>query len=263
MPFETIRVQTDRRGVATVTLDRPAAHNAMSTGMMTEVPEAIAGLEEDASVRAIVLTGAGKSFCAGGDLKWMRSVLSLPTEERLENSRRIANMLGALAALSKPLIGRINGPAYGGGVGLVSVCDVAIASDAAKFGLTEVRLGLIPANIAPYVVARMGGTNAREVFFNGRIFDAEEAQRLQLVNRVVPAGDLDAAIEEEVTPVLACGPEAVAATKRLVAHIGRHGSAASIDYAMAQLAEIWKGDEAREGIMAFLEKRPPAWSRKP
>jgi len=152
------------------------------------------------------------------------------------------------------------GPAYGGGVGLVAVCDVAIAARGARFGLTEVRLGLLPANIGPYVVARLGPAKAREILFNGKLFAAEEAERLGLVSRAVDAAELDAAVEREAGYFLQCGPQAVARTKALVRHIARHGPSESIDYAIAGLADAWEGDESKEGIAAFFAKRKPRWA---
>lgn len=261
MTFETLLLETDARGVGRLTFNRPEAHNAINPKMMDEIPEAVRQLEADADVRVVVLTGAGKSFCAGADLKWMQSVLGLPVDERIDHSRKIAGLLGALNAFPKPLIGRVNGAAYGGGVGLMSVCDVVIAARGARFGLTEVRLGLIPANIGPYVVKRLGEAKARQVFFNGKLFDADEALGLGLVSQVVAPEELDDAVAREVGFVLDCGPEAVAASKRLVAHIDRHGTAASIDFAIAELAEVWRGAESHEGITAFLEKRAPSWRR--
>lgn len=262
MGFETILLDIDDRGVARLTLNRPQAHNAMSARLMQEVPAAVQRVSADKTVRAVVLTGAGESFCAGGDLKWMQEVRQLAADKRLAESRRVANILGALDSLSVPLIGRVNGPAYGGGVGLMSVCDVVVAVADACFSLSEVKLGLIPANIGPYVVKRLGEANARRVMLNAMRFDAAEAQRLGLVSRVVAADALDAAVAEEIDFILACGPEAVAATKRLIAYIDRHGPEASIDHAMAELARIWEGDESREGIAAFFDRRPPTWKKE-
>lgn len=260
--FETIRVETDGRGVATLTLARPDVHNAMNAAMMEEIPAAAAALEADDAVRAVVLTGEGETFCAGGDLKWMQGQRALEPAARIEGSRKIAVLLGALNNLPKPLIGRINGPAYGGGVGLMSVCDIVIAPAGAKFGLTEVKLGLIPANIGPYVVTRMGEANARQVFLNARLFDAGEARGLGLVSQVVFPEELDGAVEREIGFILKCGPEAVGATKRLIAQIARDGAAGSIDYAMEALAEAWERGESAEGIDAFFAKRPPNWDPK-
>jgi len=260
MTYRTIDVAVDARGVARLTLNRPEAHNAFSTEMMEEIAAAAGRLDRDPAARVVVLTGAGESFCAGGDLKWMETVLDLAPEARVAASRKIADLLAALDRLSKPLIARVNGQAYGGGVGLISVADIAVAAEDARFGLTEVRLGLIPANIGPYVVKRLGEARAREVMLGGRRFGVEEALRIGLIARAVPADGLDAAVEEEIAGFLASAPQAIADTKRLVAHIARHGAEASIDHAMARLAETWAGEEAREGITAFLERRKPAWT---
>ncbi len=170
-------------------------------------------------------------------------------------------MLQALNTLGKPVIGRVNGAAYGGGVGMAAVCDSVVAAETAKFGLTEVRLGLIPATISPYVVARMGEGNARAVFFSGRIFDAEEARALGLVTRVVAPEALDAAVEAEVAPYLAAAPAAVAAAKRLARSLGPRIDAEVIEATIARLADTWETPEAQAGIAAFFEKRPPPWGR--
>ncbi len=162
-------------------------------------------------MRAVVLTGEGESFCAGGDLDWMRQQFEATRQEREAQAMKLARMLRALNELPKPLIGRVNGQAFGGGLGMMSVCDVAIAADSARFAFTETRLGLIPATIAPYVVARMGEANARRVFMSARMFDAQEASRLGLVAKVVPAGELDTAIAAETKPYLSCSPQAVPA----------------------------------------------------
>jgi methylglutaconyl-CoA hydratase len=261
MSFETLAIETDGRGVARLTLNRPESHNALSAAMLEELPRAAAALASDPAVRVVVLTGAGESFCAGGDLRWMQEVSKLDRAGRIRESRKIATLLASLDGLPKPLIGRINGQAYGGGLGLISVCDVAVAARGARFGLTEVRLGLIPANIGPYVVKRLGEARAREVFFNGKLFDAEEALRLGLVSQVAEPPALDAAVEREADLVLKCGPRAVAMAKGLLRHIAGHGAAESVDHAMALLAEAWEGEESREGIAAFFAKRKPGWTR--
>lgn len=260
MTYQTLTLEKDDRGVARLTLNRPEAHNALSAAMLEELPEAARALGEDESVRAVVLTGAGESFCAGGDLRWMQEVRRLDRDGRIVESGKIARVLAALDRLSKPLVGRINGQTYGGGVGLISVCDVSIAVRGARFGLTEVRLGLIPGNVGPYVVERLGEARAREIFFNAKLFDADEALRLGLVSQVVEPAALDAAIEREVALFLKCGPRAVAAAKALVRHIARHGPDDSIDYAIERFAEIWEDEESQEGIAAFFEKRKPNWT---
>ncbi|SHH26450.1 crotonase/enoyl-CoA hydratase family protein [Marivita hallyeonensis] len=254
-----IRTDVDARGVATLTLARADKHNALSAEMMTALEKAARDLAEDGSVRAVVLAAEGKTFCAGGDLAWMRAQFDMDPDTRRTESRRIATMLGALYDLPQPLIGRVHGNAFGGGVGLVSVCDVAIGVDGTKLGFTETRLGLIPANIGPYVIARMGGTRASEVFMSARLFDAAEAVRLNLLSRTVDAGDLDAAVEAEVLPYLSCAPGAVAEAKALMRDLTGRVTEAQIDMAIDALARRWQSDEAREGVGAFFDKRKPDW----
>ncbi|MEJ6392277.1 crotonase/enoyl-CoA hydratase family protein [Gymnodinialimonas sp. 2305UL16-5] len=257
--MQTLEQEIDARGVATLRLNRPQAHNAMDAVMIAELRQAVEDLGADPAVRVVVLTGAGESFCAGGDLGWMQDQMASDAATRAAGARALAEMLGALDAMPKPLIGRINGQAYGGGIGLMSVCDVAIALDNARFGLTEVRLGLIPATIGPYVIARMGAARARRVFFSGRLFGAEEAVALGLLARVVSADDLDVAIAREVAAYLAAAPGAVAAGKALVAELGGSTRAADVEASIQALVTRWEGDEAAEGIAAFFEKRKPAW----
>jgi methylglutaconyl-CoA hydratase len=260
MTWQTIRLEADARGVARLTLDRPDRHNVLSGQMCDEIREAAARIDADPALRVAVLTGAGASFCAGGDLAWMRIQLDGDRARRIAEARRIADMLFALNSLGKPLIGRVNGAAYGGGVGMMSVCDAVVAVDTARFGLTETRLGIIPATISPYVIARIGEARGRAVVFSGRIFEVEEARGLGLVTRVAPAGGLDAAVEAEIAPYFATAPAAVAAAKRLVRSLGPRIDAALIEETVGRLADAWETPEAREGITAFLEKRRPAWA---
>ncbi len=261
MSYETILIERDDRGVARLVLNRVEKHNAMSARMIVELREAAAELAADDAVRVVVLTGAGKSFCAGGDLGWMQAQMAADAATRGDEAGKLAGMLGALNRLPKPLIGRVQGQAFGGGMGLISVCDVAIGVAGAKFGLTETRLGLIPATIGPYVLARMGEAMARRVFMSARLFDAEEAVLLGLLARAVAAEELDAAIEAEVAPYLACAPGAVASAKALALRLGGRIGAGDVDHSIAQLVERWESDEAREGIAAFFERRKPAWAR--
>ncbi|UWR08307.1 MULTISPECIES: crotonase/enoyl-CoA hydratase family protein [Ruegeria] len=260
--FETISISTDLRGVATLTLNRPEKHNAMSAQMIAELTQAAAQLGETNDVRVVVLTGAGKSFCAGGDLGWMQAQMAADPETRFVEARKLAEMLNALNSLPKPLIGALQGNAFGGGVGMASVCDVAIGVDSLKMGLTETRLGLIPATIGPYVIARMGEARARRVFMSARLFDAAEAVELGLLARAVPADELDAAIEAEVQPYLSCAPGAVASAKALVRDLGPRIDAAVIDHTIRALVDRWETDEAHEGISAFFDKRKPSWNSK-
>ena len=258
MNYETIRIDRRADGVATLLLDRPEKHNAMSGPMLEELQHAADALAADEAVRVVVLTGAGESFCAGGDLSWMRAQFEATREEREAQSMKLARMLKALNELPKPLIGRVNGAAYGGGIGKMSDCDVVIAVEGAKMGLTETRLGLIPANIGPYVAARMGEGRARRVFMSARLFDASEAVELGLVAKAVPADELDEAVEAEIRPYLSCSPEAVASAKALLRHLGPVIDENVMAYTAARLADCWEGS-AKEGVSAFFEKRPPAW----
>jgi methylglutaconyl-CoA hydratase len=261
MTWTSLTLETDPRGVARLLLNRPEKHNALSAELCDELAAAAAAIEADPGIRAVVLTGAGASFCAGGDLGWMRAQFAANRDRRIAEARRLAGMLQALNTLGKPVIGRVNGAAYGGGIGMAAVCDSVVAAETAKFGLTEVRLGLIPATISPYVVARMGEGNARAVFFSGRIFDAEEARALGLVTRVVAPEALDDAVEAEVGPYLAAAPAAVAAAKRLARSLGPRIDAEVIEATIARLADTWETPEAQAGIAAFFEKRPPPWGR--
>ncbi len=257
--FETILLEVDSRGVATLTLNRPEKHNALSAQMIAELTQACADIAEDDGIRVVVLTGAGRSFCAGGDLGWMRQQMQANAQERATGARALALMLNRLNTLPKPVIGAIQGQAFGGGIGMMSVCDVAIGVEGAKFGLTETRLGLIPATISPYVIARMGQGRARRVMMSARIFGAEEAVRLDLLARVVPAQELAEAIEAEVIPYLSVAPGAVARTKKLIADQGGDIPASQIEMTIAALVETWEADEAPEGIGAFFDKRKPVW----
>jgi methylglutaconyl-CoA hydratase len=257
--MQTLDLEIDGRGVAWLRLDRPDKHNAMDAAMIGELTEVASRLGRDPAVRVVVLTGAGRSFCAGGDLGWMRAQMEADAATRAREARALAEMLGALDTMPKPLVGRVQGQAFGGGVGLMSVCDVAIGVDTAKIGLTEVRLGLIPATIGPYVVARMGAARARRVFFSGRVFGAAEAVELGLLARAVPQEDLDAAIEAEIAPYLSAAPGAVAQGKRLVADLAAPVDEAQIAMTIEALVARWESAESAEGIAAFFEKRKADW----
>ncbi|WP_199259596.1 crotonase/enoyl-CoA hydratase family protein [Paracoccus binzhouensis] len=257
--MDTIRIETDARGVAHLWLARADKHNALSAQMIRELTEAAGRLGADPAVRVVVLAAEGRSFCAGGDLGWMQEQMRADAATRREGARELAMMLNALNTLPKPLIGRVQGNAFGGGVGLIAVCDLAIAVPEARFGLTETRLGLIPATIGPYVLARMDEDKARRVFMSARLFGAEEAMRLNLLAGLADAGTLDAAIEAEAVPYLSCAPGAVAAAKRLARRLGPPIGAAEIEASIQALVDVWEGDEAPEGIAAFFDKRKPRW----
>jgi len=254
-----LEIERDGRGVATVALARPDKHNAMDAEMIAGLTEAFEALGADDAVRVIVLTGRGRSFCAGGDLGWMRAQMAADATARADAARMLARMLGAVDACPKPVIGAAQGNALGGGVGLLAVCDVAVAVDHAKLGLTETRLGMIPATIGPYVIARMGQGMARRVFMSSRLFDAAEGVRLGLLADAVPADQLAARVEAEVVPYLSVAPGAVAASKALARALGGAPDEAQVEDSIATLVRRWETEEAREGISAFLEKRPAPW----
>jgi methylglutaconyl-CoA hydratase len=258
---DVLRSEIDRRGVARLVLARPEKHNALSADLIDALADAAVRLGLDPAVRVVVLEAEGASFCAGGDLGWMRAQMNAGRPERLDAARRLAHMLRALDELEKPLIGRVQGPAYGGGLGLIAVCDRVVAADTAVFGLTETRLGLIPATIGPYVIARVGAGQARGMFFSGAVFDAGEARRLGLVADVVPAADLDRATAAAVEPYLSTAPGAVAAAKRLARSLGPVIDDRIIEATIGALADVWEGEEARAGIAAFFAREKPPWAR--
>ena len=259
MNFKFLTYELDTRGVATLTLNRPDTHNALNAGLIHELQKACAAIELDNHVRVVILTGAGASFCAGGDLRWMQSNISKPRDQRIQETGELAMMLAMLNGLSKPLIARVQGPAYGGGVGMISVCDIAIGVNTATFGLTEVKLGLTPATISPYVVKRIGEPNARRNFFNSRIFKADEAQQMGLLTLAVEADELDLTLEQEIKLILKCAPGAIASTKKLIAYVDSHTSAENKVYTAGNLADAWETEEGQAGINAFLSKEKAPW----
>ena len=261
MEFHSIRIACDGRGVATLSLARPEKHNALSAQMLDELTEAANMLSHDDAVRVVILAADGPTFCAGGDLAWMRAQITADAETRRAGARQLANMLMAMNTMAKPLIGRVHGNAFGGGIGMMAVCDMVVAARDAKFGLTETKLGLIPATIGPYVLARMGEDKARRVFMSSRIFGAEEAVTLNLAARLADPEDLDQCIEEEVAPYLLCAPGAVAEAKRLARTLGPRIDADMIEHSIDRLIAMWEGDEAPEGIAAFFDKRKPRWQQ--
>ena len=256
--FETLSITTDDRGVATITMDRPEVRNAFNDRLISEMYRAASALAEDPAVRVVVLTGGGDIFSAGADLNWMRSMKEWTFDENVADSTRMNNMFRALYDLPKPLIGRINGHALGGGTGLTAVCDIAIAVEGSLFGFTEVVLGLAPAVISPYVVRKVGRSFARAVFVTGERFDAARAMTAGLVHQVVSAETLDEAVEAAVARCLKAGPIAVAAAKRLP-----DLALQPLDEAAAETVQVIAGlrigDEGQEGMAAFFDRRPPAW----
>ena len=260
MSYQYITLETDDRGVATLTLNRADKHNALNAEMCDEIKATTSAINQDKSIRAVVLQSTGKSFCAGGDLAWMRQQFDATRDVRIAEAKRLANMLFALNTLEKPLIGKVQGNAFGGGIGMMSVCDVVVAVNNALFGLTETKLGLIPATISPYVLARMGEDKARRVFMSARLFSTTEAIDLNLVAKSVGSSELDDAVETEILPYLQCAPGAVGRAKKLARALGPTIDESVIDFTVNQLADCWEDPEAHEGISAFFDKRKPSWA---
>ncbi len=258
--FEMIQVSVDPRGVARVTLDRPETKNAMAQPLMRELATAAMQLAEDQAVRVIVLTGTGDVFSAGGDLKGMSQQAANTREGRIHDATDFATILLELDRLPKPLLGRINGSAFGGGLGLISICDIAIGLADATFRLSEVTLGLIPATISPFVVAKIGVPNARRIMLNAHKLDGVAAGRLGLLDVVVRTmEELDEAVEREATAALQCAPGAVANAKKLIQFVSTHDAQENLAYTATALADAWESAEIREGIDAFVHKRKPKW----
>lgn len=247
-------------GVAVVTLNRPEVHNAFDDVLVRELAVTLSEIDADRQVRAVVLAANGKSFSAGADLRWMRRAAGYSESENTADARALAELLRTLDRLSKPTIARVQGAAYGGGVGLVACCDMAIASRDASFCLSEVRLGLIPAVISPYVIAAIGERRARRYFLSAERFDAAEAFRIGLVHDIVEADALDEVVDDLLAHLLAGGPQALAATKELIAAVaGQPRDAALLEDTAQRIGAIRTSPEGREGMSAFLEKRLPAW----
>ncbi|HEX9373018.1 MAG TPA: enoyl-CoA hydratase-related protein [Roseiflexaceae bacterium] len=255
-------IQLDRAGPrATITLHRPDLHNAFNAEMIGELRDCLTALANDESARVVVLTGAGQSFCAGADLNWMRASLDWSREQNIADTEALAAMFEAAWTLPKPLIGRVNGAALGGGVGLVACCDIAVAADSARFGFSEVKLGLIPAVIAQYVVPKIGVSQARALFVSGERFTAERAFEIGLVHAVTGAEGLDATVDALTSRMLSSAPEASGAAKRLVDAVWSLERDAGRRYVVEAIAAARAGAEGQEGLRAFLEKRHPSWVR--
>jgi methylglutaconyl-CoA hydratase len=257
---ETLLEDIDARGVVTVTLNRPELHNAFDDALIARLTHALATLGADPAVRAIVLRGAGKSFSAGADLDWMRRMAGYTREQNQQDAEALARLMHTLDRLPKPVIAAVQGPAYGGGVGLVAACDIAIASEKASFCLSEVKLGLIPSAISPYVVAAIGPRQARRYFLTAEVISATQARTIGLVHEVVPPDALDGAVASVLQALLDGAPIAQAEAKDLVFLT----ASCAVDEALMvetgrRIAERRDSAEGREGLSAFLAKRAPSW----
>lgn len=250
-------------GRATLTLNRPDVHNAFDDKLIALLTRELDALERNRAVGVVVLAAAGKSFSAGADLKWMQRMAEYSEAENQADAEALAALMKTLNGLSKPTVAQVQGAAYGGGVGLICCCDIAIASAAAQFSISEVKLGLIPSVISPYVVGAIGERQARRYALSAETFDAIEAKRIGLVHEVTAAENLPAAVDAMVEALLANGPAAMAETKDQIAGVAnRPVDDHLIAAAAARIARIRVSDEGREGVAAFLEKRQPGWTRK-
>lgn len=261
-----LRIDRNSRGIVTLTLDRPEAKNALSAALVARLTEALESIAGDATVRAVLLTGAGEVFCAGADIGEMRAAGAAPPEQNEADSRRFARMLECIERQPQPTVALVNGAAFGGAVGLVAACDIALAATHARFALSEVRLGLVPAMISPYVIRATGTREARRWFLTGEAMDAQTALRIGLVHETADADALGAAADRILDALLAGAPGAQAEIKRLVRHAtGRSdaGDEAMLADSARWIARVRAGAEAREGLTAFLERRKPAWTRDP
>ena len=251
--------RTQEDGIAYVWLNKPDKHNAFDDHTAAELKSCFDALAADHTVRAVVLGGRGKSFCAGGDLEWMRRVADYSQEENLADAAAFQSAFEAIDRCPHPVIGRLHGAAMGGGAGLIAVCDIVVASTAARIAFSEVRLGLVPGVISPYVLRRIGFAQARHLFLTAERFNAQKALRIGLVHRVVEAGALDDAVEEVLDDIRACAPQGVRAAKSLLFELAHADHERQLELAREAIANARASEDGREGTTAFLEKRKPRW----
>lgn len=261
MTYTTLKYEKDGQ-VGRVTFNRPEIHNAFNGTVISEMSALFTELAKDDDLRVIVLSGAGKSFCAGADLNWMREVVTQSFDENLAESNALADLFYQIYTFKRPVVGRINGAAIGGGTGFVAVCDIAIAARSAKFSFSEVKIGVVPACIGPYVIRKMGEGRVRELFITGERMNAERAFSVGLVNTVVDDDKLDAEVDTLLKAILSSGPEAVAMAKRLVAEVPPMSPEQFKPYTAEMIARLRISDEGQEGMDAFLNKRKPNWITK-
>jgi len=251
---------THAKGVATVTLDRPEARNAINAELIARLRDCFAALAADDAVRVVVLTGAGTAFSAGADVRWMQEAARFTAEENAADARALAVMLATVDRCPKPVVARVNGAAFGGGAGLIACCDIAVAVEGARFSFSEVRLGIAPATIGPFVLRKIGPSQARALFLTAERFDAAHAREIGLVHAVVPSDELDAAVARQTAMLLHGGPGALAAAKELVQELPGMTDGEQRAYTAALIAALRTGEEGQEGLRAFLDRRSPSWA---
>jgi methylglutaconyl-CoA hydratase len=252
---------THENSVATVTLDRPETRNALNGELIARLRECFAALATDESVRVVVLTGAGTAFSAGADIAWMQAAAEFTADENERDARALAEAFATIDRCPKPVVARVNGAAFGGGVGLVACCDVAVAMEGARFSFSDVRLGIAPATVGPFVVRKIGASQARALFLTGERFDAVRAKEIGLVHAIVPANELDVAVAHQTNMLLQGGPHALAAAKELVQELPGMAEGEQRAYTASLIAHLRTSPEGQEGLRAFLDRRSPSWSR--
>ena len=259
--YKSLLLENEENGVVTLVMNRPEKRNALSGDMLSELTDIADTIGGDSSVKAIVISGMGKIFSSGGDLKWMKQQMKADRQTRLSEAKRLADTLWRLNEMPAPLIAKVHGGVYGAAIGLLCVCDLAVAEKDTLFGLPATKLGLTPGPISPYIIARIGEGMARRIFMSSRTFDAPEALQLGLISELVAADELDDAVNEQLKPFLSVAPKAAGAAKLLARGLGRKIDQDIINRTVSHLADMWESDEAKKGISAFIKKEPIDWSQ--
>lgn len=259
--YETLKYEINQ-GIITITLNRPEVHNAFNDVMLAELVDIFEAVDKDDDLRVVIVTGAGKSFSAGADLKWMKKMVDYTYEQNLEDSEMISKVFYTIYTMKKPVIAAINGAAIGGGMGFVGASDIVIGSDRAKFSLSEVRIGLVPACISPYLLRKVGEGFMKELFITGMRFDADKALSIGLINYKVEHEQLLTFAGAQAQQLCQCGPNAIAVCKELFRKVPEMNLSDAYYHTAEVIARLRVSPEAQEGMKAFLEKRPPSWQKK-
>tara|TARA_B110000027_G_scaffold59895_1_gene64560 strand:+ start:74 stop:874 length:801 start_codon:yes stop_codon:yes gene_type:complete len=259
---KTLILKKNVLGCCEIILNQPKKHNALSPLMIQELDTVFDELKEDRSIRFVIISANGKTFCAGGDLDWMKEQINADRKTRIREASKLANILYKMYNFSKPLIAKVEGNAFGGGVGIMSVCDIVVATENIKMALTETKLGLIPATISPYVISKIGSNNSIDLFTSARIFKPKEAKDMGLIKSFVDEANIDDEIRKEVYPFSMNAPDAISASKKLVRDLSIKIDLDTINFTVEALADVWENPEAIEGINAFFAKRKPAWIKE-
>ncbi|MBI1730793.1 enoyl-CoA hydratase/isomerase family protein [Candidatus Acetothermia bacterium] len=261
MPYTNLHVE-ESRGVVTVTLNRPDVRNAFNAELISELTDCFSQLDHDYNLRAVVLAGAGSLFCAGADIQWMKDSIQYTEAQNREDALRMARMFQAIDLCPHPVIGRVQKAAFGGAVGLISVCDIVVADENAKFSFSEVRLGIVPAVISSFALRKIGLTHARRFFLTGEVFSAQTAKEIGLIHEVVPEAQLSSKVQELGVEILKSGPKAVREAKILTQRVPALHYEEALEFCAKTIARVRASQEGQEGLKAFLEKSLPSWSPK-